>query len=45
MAKKMKSNRLAWYEHVIRRDETHITLVEVELKKIDGLCEGSYVEW
>jgi hypothetical protein len=25
VAEKMRSNRLAWYEHVMRRDESHIT--------------------
>jgi (2Fe-2S) ferredoxin len=41
VTEKMRSNRSAWYGHVMRRDETHITkrvmkmgtLVEIDLIK------------
>jgi hypothetical protein len=50
VTEKMRSKRLAWYGHVMRRDESHITKrvmsmnVDGHLRrdrpKMDGLCEG-----
>jgi hypothetical protein len=35
VSEKMRSNRLAWYEHVMRRDESHITKRVMTLN-VDG---------
>jgi hypothetical protein len=31
VSEKMRSNRLAWYGHVIRRDESHITKIVMSM--------------
>jgi hypothetical protein len=43
--KKMKSNRLAWYGHVMRKDESHIT-ERVMTINVDGHpSRGRKDEW
>jgi hypothetical protein len=50
VTKKIRSNRLAWHGHIMRRDESPITKEVMSMNvdghpsrgrpKTDGLCEG-----
>jgi hypothetical protein len=50
VTEKIRSNKLAWYGHVMRRDVSHITIRVMSMKvnghprrgrpkKMDGLCK------
>jgi hypothetical protein len=40
---KMRSNRLAWFGHVMRRDESHIK--SVMTMNVDGHCSRGRSGW